>query len=340
VAGAALARHPAMSRPTLALCIPAYNATGFLGRLLASARAQTVPFDEIWVYDDASTDGTADFAEKLGARVIRGARNAGCSHGKNAAATRCTSDWLHFHDADDSLEPNFVETARRWMEKPDAPDVVFFNYRTLEDGTERPLGTREFDAAALRADALRYCLSEQINPFCGLYRRAPFLAAGGWDEDPLVLQSEDQAGHFRLAMAGLRFDADPTYTVINYIRANSMTTGNFAGAQRSTYQLLAKAAAVVPARYHDTLAWRLWSTAGLSASYNDWENADRAAALALKIQPAGSPSPIAGSPWFRRLAVRQPRLALRLRERLIRLLRPASRRDPVYHRPPVIRPGS
>ncbi len=70
-----------------------------------------------------------------------------------------------------------------------------------------------------RRRSLRYCLSlEQINPFCGLYRRDPFLKAGGWDEDPRILQSEDQAGHLRLALAGLKFDADPTYAVINYIR--------------------------------------------------------------------------------------------------------------------------
>ncbi len=329
-----------MSAPTLALCIPAYNATGFLPRLLEAARRQTVPFDEIWVYDDASTDGTAELARKLGAQVVRGESNAGCSHGKNATAARCTSTWLHFHDADDSLEPNFVETARRWMLRPDAPDVVFFNYRSLEDGTERPLGIREFDGAALRADGLGYCLSEQINPFCGLYRRAPFLAAGGWDEDFRVLQSEDQAGHLRLALAGLRFDADPTFTVINYIRQGSMTTGNLAGAQRSTFQVLRKAAESVPAKYFPVIAERLWTTAGLSAAYHDWENADRAAALALKIQPAGPRSSAAGAPWFRRLARRRPELALRLRERLIRLLRPTQRKAAVYQRIPVFKPGT
>ncbi len=326
-----------MSRPTVALCIPAYNATGFLGRLLDSAQRQTVPFDEIWVYDDASTDGTAEFAEKRGARVIRGTKNAGCSHGKNACAARTACTWLHFHDADDSLEPNFVETARRWMERTDAPDVVFFNYRTLEDGTERPLGVREFDGAALRTDALAYCLREQINPFCGLYRRETFLAAGGWDEDYQVLQSEDQAGHLRLALAGLRFDADPTYTVINYIRAGSMTTSNLAGAQRSTYHVLAKGAAAAPAKYHPIIAWRLWITAGFSGAYNDWENADRAAALALRIAPEVSPE---GGLLMRLGGRRFPGATLRLREKLIRLFRPSARRDAVYHVAPKIRPGT
>jgi hypothetical protein len=320
------------SAPTLALCVPAYNAAGFLGRLLDGAARQTVPFDEIWVYDDASTDETSVVARRHGAQVVRGEANAGCSAGKNVLASRCTSTWIHFHDADDALEDNFVETARKWMAQGGAPDVVFFNYRSLSHETNALLGTREFDGAALRRDALRYCLSEQINPFCGLYRRESFIRAGGWDEDRRVLQSEDQAGHLRLALAGLSFDADPTYTVINYIRQGSMTTSNLPGAQRSTYHVMCKAAEAAPPSYRDVIAGRLWATAGLSAAYGDWENADRSSALALKL--TGRP-PASGSAWFRWLAARSPRLALRAREKLIRLLRPSARASPVYHLPPA-----
>jgi glycosyltransferase involved in cell wall biosynthesis len=323
--------------PTIALCIPAYNAAGFIGRLLEGARGQTVPFDEIWVYDDVSTDETAEVARRFGARVVRGERNAGCSHGKNELAKRTGCTWLHFHDADDALEPDFVEKARTWMLQPAPPDVVFFCYRSRDHETGRELGTREFDAGALRRDALGYCLAEQINPFCGLYRREPFLRAGGWDEDRLVLQSEDQAGHFRLALAGLRFDADPAFTVINYIRQGSMTTSNLPGAQRSTYHVLRKAAAAVPERYHGIIVARLWTTAGLSGAYNDWENADRAVQLALQLAPRAR---VPGGWLIRTVTKVNPYFALRLRERLIRLVRPSQRAAPVYHRRPTFQPGT
>lgn len=65
-----------MTAPRIAMCVPAYNAAKHLPVLIASAAAQTVPFDEIWVYDDASTDDTAEVARALGARVVRGAEFA------------------------------------------------------------------------------------------------------------------------------------------------------------------------------------------------------------------------------------------------------------------------
>jgi len=95
---------------TLALCIPAYNAAAYLPRLLTSAVNQAIPFTEILVYDDCSTDSTAAIARSYGANVISGSVNKGCSFGKNALAEKTTCEWIHFHDADDELLPNFTRT--------------------------------------------------------------------------------------------------------------------------------------------------------------------------------------------------------------------------------------
>jgi glycosyltransferase involved in cell wall biosynthesis len=164
-------------RPTLAMLIPAYNAGPYLPRLLDSAARQTQPFDEIWVYDDCSIDETVAVAERYGARIVRGDVNRGCSHGKNrlAAATGC--DWIHFHDADDELMPNFVERAREWMAE-DQFDVVLFPYEERDDRSGSSMGIRWFEPESVKADPKGYAVRNQINPFCGLYRREAFLGAG------------------------------------------------------------------------------------------------------------------------------------------------------------------
>ena len=307
---------------SIALCIPAYNAGTFIHRLLESALAQTIPFDEIWVYDDCSTDNTAEIASKYGAKVVSGEINRGCSFGKNVLAEKTTCNWIHFHDADDVLYPNFVESAHKWMQQESPPDVVFFSYETRDYNTDEKLGSRKFDDAELRRDAIAYTLKEQINPFCGLYRRDAFLKAGGWDIDPLILQSEDQATHGRLARAGLTFAADPAVTVINYIRPNSMTTSNMAGAARSTFHVMRKAAEALEGRYYEEISQRLWGIAGVSASYLDWDNADACVTLAVSLNDR---IPKSSSLLFKSMCWCNPYWAIRIREALIRNFKPSLR---------------
>ncbi|MFN3314525.1 MAG: glycosyltransferase family 2 protein [Hyphomonas sp.] len=307
---------------TLALAIPAYNAAWCLPRLLASAAAQTVPFDEILVYDDASTDDTAAVARAHGARVVSTGENVGCSAGKNRLAEAATSEWIHFHDADDELMPKFVEHARRWMAMGDAaPDIVLFSYEERDNETGAYIHTRRFDDAALRADPIGYTIREQVNPFCGLYRRSAFLAAGGYDLDPEVLYNEDVAFHCRMARAGLRFAADPAVTVINHRVMNSMSQANAAKCVRAQVAVMRKAAAESPARYYADIARRLWGLAGTAGAHGDWETANAAVRLARRLAGPRVPSS-AGSPVFRAVARVAPERALRLRERAIRTLRP------------------
>lgn len=304
---------------TLALCIPAYNAASYLPRLLTSAAQQTVPFDEILVYDDCSSDDTAAVAEAYGARVVRGDVNRGCSAGKNRLAEETSCEWIHFHDADDELFPHFVETARGWMAKESPPDVVLFAYEYRDNETGELLSIRTFDDEALRRDPITYTIREQVNPFCGLYHREAFVKAGGYDLDPDVLYNEDVAMHCRLARRGLRFAADPAVTVINYRIGNSMSQGNLGKCIRAHFHVMRKAAAELDARHHPALAEELWKTAGMAASVSEWEAADEAARLAVEL---GQRVPTLGGGLYRALATLHGPTALRLRERLIRTLRP------------------
>jgi glycosyltransferase involved in cell wall biosynthesis len=305
---------------TLALLIPAWNAARWLPRLLASAAAQTEPFDEIWVYDDASTDDTAAIAEGMGARVIRGQINLGCSAGKNALACRTSCEWIHFHDADDELMPNFVALAQRWMARGTA-DVVLFPYEE-RDETGAAITVRRFDPDDLGRDARSYAIREQINPFCGLYRRQTFLDAGGYDTDPAVLYNEDVAMHIGLAFAGLAFAAETDVSIINHRRGGSMSAANARGCARAQLAVLEKTAARPGAEAYATeIAGRLWPLAAGLAYHREWPSADRAQALARRLAGVRA----AGSLGYRSIAALSPALALRVREAMVRLLKPQLR---------------
>ena len=311
------------TKPTLALLIPAYNAAWCLPRLLKSAHAQAVPFDQIWVYDDCSTDGTIAVAESHGAQVLRGTVNKGCSAGKNALARHVDADWVHFHDADDALLPNFVERAHIWMERGDR-DIVLFPYEWRDNETNELLATSRFDHDALVADARRYTITTQINPFCGLYRRVKMLAAGGYDEDPLVLYNEDVAFHVRMAFQGLTYAADSEICVINYRVGGSMSAANQAKCAVAHYNVIKKVQKLYDVGdYRKEIGASLWCTAGRLAAYNEWSSARACVELARKTC---LPSTSAGKLPFRLLASISPIAAIQLRETLIRIFSPNLRK--------------
>jgi glycosyltransferase involved in cell wall biosynthesis len=311
-----------MNDETLALCIPAYNASGHLPRLLESAQEQTIPFDEVLVYDDCSTDDTADVARSCGATVISGDENQGCTVGRKRLSEHASTDWVHFHDADDELLPNFVERAWAWLRQESPPDVVLFGYEYRDEGSGELLATKRFDAEALRRDPIGYTIRTQVNPFCGLYHRESFVEAGGPDTDPKVLYNEDCAMHCKLARAGLTFDADPEVTVVNYKRDGSMSQSHQTECARSRYFVLQKAARHNGNTHGEVIANQLWKNAGILAAHQQWDLADEAAQLAVDLDGR---IPAQEGFLFRVLSVLNPRLALRFREWAIRVLKPSLR---------------
>lgn len=306
-----------MSR--LALLVPAHNEESVIGRLLESAR-QGGGFDEVLVYDDASSDATGDVARQFGARVVRSERNTGPSAGKNRLAESSTCEWVHFHDADDALAPGFVERARVWM-ADSAVDVVLFATEDWDDATGVGLGQCRWDDRLLREDPVRFHIERTVTN-CGMYRRAAFLAAGGFDMDAATQYNEDQAMHLRLAMAGLRFRAEPEIGIIIHRRVNSMSSSHSIECVRAQVEVLARVAARTGQKYREEIGTRLWRLAGACGGHQDWTYVDRCLAIAAEI---GYVSPRHEHWTVRAMAAVSPLAAVRLRETYIRLLKPSLR---------------
>jgi glycosyltransferase involved in cell wall biosynthesis len=315
-----------MRQSTIALCIPAYNAAAFLPRLLASAAAQTPPFEEIIVCDDASTDDTAAIAMAHGAKVVPNAVNLGCSASKSHALAAATADWVHFHDADDELLPNFTTLAHCWMSRPDAPDVVLFNFECRDNASGEVLGRSDFDDAALRRDPIRYAILNQVVSICGLYRREKLSKIGGYDTDPEILYNEDAAFHCKLAFAGLSFGVEKEISIINYRVKNSMSDANRIKCLKAYHAATRKVAARVGQRYATEISSRFWAAATGLASHLAWRDVDDAIAEALELNRGIPPDQSKEFVLLCRLA--GPRAAFRFREYAIRLFKPHLRRHP------------
>ncbi|MGH8498766.1 MAG: glycosyltransferase family 2 protein, partial [Methylococcales bacterium] len=208
----------------IALCIPAYNATGTLSRLFDSINAQTSAFDEVWLYDDCSTDATAMQAAEFGATVVRGEKNMGCSGGKNVLLSRIQSEWVHFHDADDELNPEFVERAKRRIADSEF-DVLLFDYEQVDEESRQTISRSHFADSSILDDTSAYMLRETVNNG-GVYSTAMLRNCGGFDDDAAVRFNEDRAFHLRLAGQNARFAVEPYVGCRFYYNKNSMSAAN------------------------------------------------------------------------------------------------------------------
>ena len=92
-----------------------------IGEAIASVHAQTRAPLELIVVDDGSSDGSAELAERSGARVIRLARNSGNSTARNVGTRAASGDAIAWLDSDDYWEPHHLATVAGLLDTyPDA----------------------------------------------------------------------------------------------------------------------------------------------------------------------------------------------------------------------------
>ena len=98
--------------PDVAIAIVSYNTRALLDECLTSLRADAdAGRAEVWVVDNASTDGSADMveAEHPWANLIRSGENLGYGPAVNVVADRTTTDWVAPANSDLSFTPGAIE---------------------------------------------------------------------------------------------------------------------------------------------------------------------------------------------------------------------------------------
>lgn len=95
---------------TVSVVVPVWNGRDYFAKLLTSLRQQTLPADEVIVVDNGSSDGSGDFAEEWGAKVVRFANNQGFAAAVNRGVRESRGDLLAILNSDVELEPRWLES--------------------------------------------------------------------------------------------------------------------------------------------------------------------------------------------------------------------------------------
>ena len=122
----------------ISVIIPVYNAAAFLRRCVDSLLAQTFRNFEIILVDDGSTDSSANICDEYVKKGVRGNHeteitgtirvvhqaNAGVSTARNRGIAEAQGEYISFVDADDWVEPDFLQTFADEVEKHKGVDLV------------------------------------------------------------------------------------------------------------------------------------------------------------------------------------------------------------------------
>lgn len=210
------ALRTATPRPTVSLIIPSFNRGALIGETIDSALAQTVPFHEIIVVDDGSTDNTTEVLARYAGsvKVIRRSRG-GVQAARNAGVAEASGDFFALCDSDDLLEPGFLQCAVDWFAAHPEYDAFYSNFVTFNDtGTQADKFSRApagyFDGVQRDRDYLYdipglYGRTVQYQPLfisgC-IVSRALFDRIGGFDTRFNDIGGEDWEFTLRAIGAG------------------------------------------------------------------------------------------------------------------------------------------
>lgn len=119
---------------TISVVIPTYNYAQFLAQAIDSVLAQTFRPLEIIVADDGSTDNTKDVVAQYGDKIVyRYFEHRGICAIRQDLLTEIKGEWFFNLDADDWIEPDFLERMQQCVvrEKDEKlafvyPDKVYF----------------------------------------------------------------------------------------------------------------------------------------------------------------------------------------------------------------------
>lgn len=203
---------------TVSVIVPCFDLGQYLDETISSVLAQTFQDFEILIVDDGSTDPTtrsllASYSRPK-TRVVR-TEHVGLAAARNLGIARSTGRYLCALDADDTLEPSFLEKMVRVL---DGDDSLTFSSCWL-----RTFGDESWEWTPEHCD-LPTLLWEDTVLTAALVRRDAVVAIGGYDTNMPEQGDEDWDLWLTLVERGHRGVIVPEILFNYRRRAGSMST--------------------------------------------------------------------------------------------------------------------
>jgi len=185
------------SLPLVSIVLPAYNHGKYLHEAIQSVLSQSYSNVELLVFDDGSTDNTAEILATYGKQFYwERHNNMGQSATLNKGWQMSTGEIISYLSADDALEPNAVEMAVKCLHHDNDAVLAYGDYLLVDAESKviERVYAPEFDYSEMVANIV-------VQPGPGVFfRRYAFEKIGGWNES--LCQIPDYEYWLRLGILG------------------------------------------------------------------------------------------------------------------------------------------
>ncbi|GHV55203.1 glycosyl transferase [Deltaproteobacteria bacterium] len=203
----------------VSIIIPCYNDGKYLPEAIASAKAQTYSNGEIIVIDDHSTDvATLDVLREMATRGVTVLQTPlgkkGAAAARNTGIQAAIGEFILPLDADDKIEPSYVEKAVAVLDSRPAVGICYCKARMfgLKHGSWK-LPLYSWDNI----------LMKNMIFATALFRRADWAAVGGYDET-LTIGLEDYAFWLHIISLGREVYSIEEELFFYRVKSGSRTT--------------------------------------------------------------------------------------------------------------------
>lgn len=191
--------------PLVSILVNAYNEERFIGAAIDSALAQSYGNFEVVVFDDHSTDRTAEIVKSYRdprVRYVTSEKRLGIIEGRNESLRAARGEYLTYLDADDIYLPDKVRREVEFLEAHREFAAAYCNIGYFFDGAPEKIYRHSFEFYS-DADVFPHLLEKMfITNTAVMFRCDVYTKLGGYRTDLGLV--EDWEYFLRMTYGGYR----------------------------------------------------------------------------------------------------------------------------------------